>query len=185
MIQSIPFSNKLQPNDDLNESNDEDPFEMPINEADNNPLLLLKENDFNDKRFSPNAAEEVRNVMNYKDEKFDDVGDPFNSEETKIGNKKENTKLSKKKKSIKSARTIRMKNASPKLPWSATEKGTRILSKSESNDSKKTKVKKSLEAPKSFAIDEEIAKFMKLECERCKLELTYYLRALQSHGRRT
>ncbi|KAL9915386.1 transcription factor grauzone-like isoform 1-T1 [Glossina fuscipes fuscipes] len=181
MIQSIPFSNKLEPNDDLNESNDEYPFEMPIDDADNKSSLLLKENDFNDKRFSTNAAEEVRNVINYKDEKFgDDDGDPFNSEETKIGNKRKSTKLSKKEKSVKSARTIRMKNASPKLPRSTNEKGTRKLSKSENNDPKKTKMKKPLEDPKSLAIDEEIAKFMKLQCERCKLEVANFS-ALQSH----
>uniref|UniRef100_A0A1A9UY42 Transcription factor grauzone n=1 Tax=Glossina austeni TaxID=7395 RepID=A0A1A9UY42_GLOAU len=181
MIQSIPFSNKLEPNDDLNESNDEDPFEMPIDEADNNPSLLLKEKDLNDKRFSTNATEGVANVINYKNEKFDsDDGDPFSSGETKIGKKRESTKLSKKEKSIKCARTTRMKNPSPKLPRNATEKGTRKLSKSENNDSKKTKVKKPLEDPKSVAIDEEIAKFMKLHCERCKLEVTNFS-ALQSH----
>uniref|UniRef100_A0A1B0C697 Pre-mRNA-splicing factor SLU7 n=1 Tax=Glossina palpalis gambiensis TaxID=67801 RepID=A0A1B0C697_9MUSC len=42
MIQSIPLSSKLEPNDDLNEFKYEDPFEMPIDEADNNPSLLLK-----------------------------------------------------------------------------------------------------------------------------------------------
>uniref|UniRef100_A0A1B0BIN8 Uncharacterized protein n=1 Tax=Glossina palpalis gambiensis TaxID=67801 RepID=A0A1B0BIN8_9MUSC len=49
MIQSIPFSNKLEPNDDLNEFNDEDLFEMPTDEADNNLSLLLTEKDLNDK----------------------------------------------------------------------------------------------------------------------------------------
>ncbi|KAI9575777.1 hypothetical protein GQX74_009490 [Glossina fuscipes] len=41
MIQSIPPI-ELEPNDDLNEFKYEDPFEMPIDEADNNPSLLLK-----------------------------------------------------------------------------------------------------------------------------------------------
>uniref|UniRef100_A0A1B0B678 Transcription factor grauzone n=1 Tax=Glossina palpalis gambiensis TaxID=67801 RepID=A0A1B0B678_9MUSC len=145
-----------------------------------NPACYKQVNPF--LRKTTNAAEEVRNVINYKDEKFDDDddGDPFNSEETKIGNKRESTKLSKKEKSVKSARTIRMKHSSPKLPRSANEKGTRKLRKNENNDSRKTKVKKPLEDPKSLAIDEEIAKFMKLQCERCKLEVANFS-ALQSH----
>uniref|UniRef100_A0A1A9WJ81 ZAD domain-containing protein n=1 Tax=Glossina brevipalpis TaxID=37001 RepID=A0A1A9WJ81_9MUSC len=191
MIQSIPFSNKQEPNDDFNESNDEDPFDMPIDEADNNsPSLFPGGKDFNGKlnikNLNTNVIKGIKNVSDGKDEKFKnhDADDSFNKKETvKIGKKRNDNKTMKKEKVMKPTRTTRTKTSLAKLQRNTNEclkKVGRKSSKTENTNSKQAKSKKPIEDPKSLALDEEIAKFMSLRCERCKLEVTNFS-ALQSH----
>uniref|UniRef100_A0A1A9WJ82 Transcription factor grauzone n=1 Tax=Glossina brevipalpis TaxID=37001 RepID=A0A1A9WJ82_9MUSC len=168
MVQSIPFSSKEEPNDNSGEENDEDPFDMPVDGADNSHSLLSEGKDSYDKLRSQSYIECVKKVDEYKDEEFNDNN-----------GKKIEMKM---KKAIKSVKTTKTKNSLRKLQLNANERdknSTKKPVKTEKN-SKKAKMQKPVEDPKSLALDEEIAKFMTLHCERCKLEVKNF-NALKSH----
>uniref|UniRef100_A0A1A9WJ85 C2H2-type domain-containing protein n=1 Tax=Glossina brevipalpis TaxID=37001 RepID=A0A1A9WJ85_9MUSC len=197
MIQSIPLSSKQEPDDNFDEVNDEVPFDMTTVATNDSTRTDVRAEDSHDilgtqQICRDNTIDDVKNVVDSKDERsIDHNADPFNREN--LTENRKNNKSTKKKRAVKSSAITRTTRSSSKIQRNAplTQKthcsktGVTKVRKVEKNKVKTAKTKELSEQAKALreqglAFDEEIAKFMSLHCELCSLEVKNF-HDLESH----
>uniref|UniRef100_A0A1A9WJ84 Transcription factor grauzone n=1 Tax=Glossina brevipalpis TaxID=37001 RepID=A0A1A9WJ84_9MUSC len=184
MIQSIPLSSKEEPDDDYDKVNDEVPFDILDENADDSDQDL-RTKDSHDilgiQSFGENTLDDVEGIDTSKDEYNDYNDNTCNTED--VMEDRNDHKIVKNKKVIKSVKKIRRTKISLNKSRHKANESVKKSSKSVNCNSKKTKKtpeESKADCGQSLAIDEEIAKFMSLNCDLCKFMVTNF-NSLHSH----